>query len=90
MQEQEHFRSAFLEWIDATKAGKASCRDRRFRDGSGKEFPTTYLMGYMSTNKDALPADHAWIVTDNPDLIGWQAERSYENAVRVVRAQRQQ
>ncbi|MDQ3248065.1 MAG: hypothetical protein M3Q45_02540 [Chloroflexota bacterium] len=90
MPEHEHFRSAFLEWIDATKAGKASCRDRRFRDTSGKEFPTAYLMGYMSTNPDALPDDHAWIVTDNPALIGRQAERSYENAVRVVKAQRLQ
>ncbi|CAN5700939.1 hypothetical protein BH10CHL1_BH10CHL1_46920 [soil metagenome] len=87
MQEQEEFRNAFLEWIDATKAGKASCRDRRFKGASGKEFPTAYLLGYMSVNKEALPADHAWIVTDN---IGDQAERSYENAVQVVRAQRQQ
>ena len=84
---QEHFRSAFLEWIDATKAGKASCRDRRFKATSGQEFPIPYLLGYMSTNKDALPDDHAWIVTDN---IGPDAERSYENAVRVVRTQRKQ
>lgn len=90
MQGQEQFRSAFLEWIDATRAGKASSRDRRFKATSGQEFPTAYLMGYMSINKDALPDDHAWIVTDNPDLIGQHAERSYENAVRVVRAQRQQ
>ncbi len=87
MQEQEQFRSAFLEWIDATKAGKASCRDRRFKAASGQEFPTAYLMGFMSTNLDTLPDDHAWIVTDH---MGRQAERSYENAVRVVRAQRQQ
>jgi hypothetical protein len=90
MQEKEIFRTAFLEWIDATKADKASCRDRRFKTKSGKEFPTAYLMGYMSTNKEALPDDHAWIVTDNRDLIGLQAARSYENAVRVVKAQRQQ
>ena len=87
MQEQEHFRTAFLEWIDATKAGKASCRDRRFKDASGKEFPTTYLLGFMSTNPDTLPDDYAWIVTNN---LGPQAVRSYENAVQVVRAQRQQ
>jgi hypothetical protein len=87
MQEQEQFRSAFLEWIDATKAGKASCRDRRFKAISGKEFPTAYLLGSMSTNKDALPDDHAWIVTDN---IGQAAARSYENAVQVVRTQRKQ
>ncbi len=87
MQEQEHFRSAFLEWIDATKAGKASCRDRRFKATSGQEFPTAYLMGYMSVNKDALPDDYAWIVTDN---LGQAAERSYENAVQVVRTQRKQ
>lgn len=90
MQKQDHFRNAFLEWIDATKAGKASCRDRRFKGKNGKEFPTAYLMGYMSTNQENLPDDHAWIVTDNPDLIGLQAARSYENAVRVVKAQRQQ
>lgn len=87
MQEQEQFRTAFLEWIDATKAGKASCRDRRFQAADGKEFPTAYLMGMMALNKEALPADHAWIITDN---IGQDAERSYENAVRVVRFQRQQ
>jgi hypothetical protein len=87
MQEQEPFRTAFLEWLDATKAGKASCRDRRFQAADGKEFPTAYLMGTMSMNKDALPDDHAWIVTDN---MGQQAERSYENAVRVVKLQRQQ
>ena len=87
MQEQEQFRSAFLDWIDATKAGKASCRDRRFKDTSGKEFPTAYLMGFMSTNVDILPEDHAWIVIDN---LGKQAARSYENAVQVIRAQRQQ
>jgi hypothetical protein len=90
MQEKEHFRSAFLDWIDATRAGKASSRDRWFRDTSGKEFPTAYLMGHMATNTDALPEGHGWIVTDNAKLIGQHAERSYENAVRVVRAQRQQ
>ena len=83
----EQLRDAFLEWIDATKAGKASCRDRRFQDASGKEFPTAYQMGFMSTNADALPEDHAWIVIDN---LGRQAERSYKNAVQVVRTQRQQ
>lgn len=87
MQEEEHFRHAFLEWIDATKAGKASCRDRRFKATSGKEFPTAYLLGFMSTNKAALPDDHGWIVKET---MGQDAERSYENAVRVVRLQRQQ
>jgi hypothetical protein len=87
MQGREHFRSAFLEWIDATKAGKASCRDRRFKATSGQEFSTAYLLGYMSTNPDVLPDDHAWIVTDN---IGQDAVRSYENAVQVVRTQRKQ
>lgn len=90
MESTESFRSAFLEWLDATKAGKASCRDRRYRDTSGKEFPTAYLLGFMAMNKATLPDDHTWIVTDNPDLIGLQAERTYENAVRVVRAQRRQ
>ncbi len=87
MQGREHYRSAFLEWIDATKAGIASCRDRRFMTTSGQEFPTAYLLGYMSTNTDILPDDYTWIITDN---IGQDAVRSYENAVQVVRDQRKQ
>ncbi|MCX6044426.1 MAG: hypothetical protein NT075_04885 [Chloroflexi bacterium] len=41
----------------------------------------------MSTNPEILPAEYAWIVTDN---LGKETEPSYENAVQVVRAQRQQ
>ena len=90
MPRQEPFRTAFLEWLDASEANTASCRDRWFRATSGEEFSTAHLMSYMATDPDALPADHAWIVADNPKLIGQHAARSYENAVRVVRAQRQQ
>lgn len=90
MPTQEHFRTAFLEWIEAIKANKATCRDRFFIDAHNQQSPTAYLMGYVANSKEILPENHAWIVTDYPELIGRNAEQTYENAVRVVRARRQQ
>ncbi len=90
MQTQEYFRGAFLEWIDAIRANKASCRDRVFIDANNQQSPTAYLMGFLSNSKEALPEDHAWIVVNYPELIGKNAERTYQNAVRVVSARRRQ
>lgn len=87
---QEDLQRAFLEWMDASRAHQASCRDRCFIDAGGKEFPTAYLMGYLSSSMDDLPANHAWIVNDNREFAGQHAVRTYQNAVRVVRAQRRQ
>lgn len=90
MQTQEYFRGAFLEWIDAIRANKASCRDRVFIDANNQQSPTAYLMGFLSNSEEALPEDHAWIVVNYPELIGKNAERTYQNAVRVVSARRRQ
>lgn len=90
MQTQDYFRGAFLEWIEAIKAHKASCRDNAFIDMHNQQSPTAYLMGFSSNCREILPEDHAWIVADYPELIGKNAERTYQNAVRVVRARRQQ
>jgi hypothetical protein len=47
-------------------------------------------MGRLSSSTDALPPEQTWIITDYPEFIGLRAVRTYQNAVRVVRAQRQQ
>ena len=90
MPTQEQTQNAFLEWMDATRLHQATWRDRCFIDAGGEEFVTIYLMGRLSSSTDALPADQTWIITDYPEFIGQHALPTYQNAVRVVRAQRRQ
>jgi hypothetical protein len=90
MPTQQQTRNAFLEWIDATRRHQATWRDRCFIDASSKEFVTADLMGRLSSSTDALPPEQTWIIADYPEFIGQHALRTYQNAVRVVRAQRQQ
>lgn len=90
MPSKEDTRTALLEWIDASRDHKASSRDRCFTDADGNEFPTAYLMGYWSNSTEPLPASHAWIVTGYQEFVGRNAAPTYQNAVRVVRAQRRQ
>lgn len=87
---QEYYRSAFLEWIEAIKAKKASWRDRAFIDAHNQQSPTAYLMGFLANNTDMLPVEQNWVVTDYPELIGKNAAPTYQNAVRVVQARRHQ
>jgi hypothetical protein len=90
VQTQEYYRGAFLEWITAIKANKASCRDRVFIDANNQQSPIAYLIGHLSNNQDMLPEDHAWIVVDYPEIIGKNAQPTYENAVRVISTRRRQ
>jgi hypothetical protein len=90
VQTQEYFRGAFLEWIDAIKVNKATCRDHFFIDANNQQSPTAYLMGFLSNSKEILPEAYDWIVADYPELIGKNAEPTYQNAVRVVNARRRQ
>ena len=90
MPTQEQTQKAFLEWMDATRLHQATWRDRCFIDASSKEFVTADLMGRLSSSTDALPAEQSWIITDYPEFIGRHAMQTYQNAVRVVRAQRRQ
>jgi hypothetical protein len=90
MQTHEQLRRAFLEWLDASRAHNASWRDRHFIAADGQEYPTAYLMGHLFTITDDLPPEQSWIVSQYPEFVGKQALPTYQNAVRVVRAQRRQ
>ena len=68
MPTQEQTQNAFLEWMDATRLHQATWRDRCFIDAGGEEFVTTYLMGRLSSNTDALPAEQTW------GLRGYQSD----------------
>jgi hypothetical protein len=87
MHASSEIRNVFLEWVGDLEVGRAAVNDAVVIS-EGEQFSIPKLLGSLSRCSDQLPGSDAWIVADNPDVVGRRAWHTYRNAVRVVRAMR--
>jgi len=89
MHVKKYIRDAFLQWVADVGSGRASFNDTAVM-ADGEQFAVAKLLGSLSRCSAKLPGSDAWIVADNPEIVGQRAWHTYKNAVRVVRALRRQ